>query len=208
VEIALKPLGKPVAFTPGQFAMLYLEAKDGWHRHPFTIASAPAEHVLRFAIKELGDDTSGLGEFIQPGMPAVIRGPFGRFSHHKAAGRQAWIAGGIGVTPFLSWLRALDDQPPYGRVDFFYTSASADKPYAEEIAEIAGRHDMVRAHFINSSSEGHLTADRVMAAAGGSPGGLSVFLCGPAGMVRSLQTGLHRAGVPARHIHREHFDLR
>jgi predicted ferric reductase len=47
-----------------------------------------------------------------------------------------------------------------------------------------------------------------MAAVGGSPGGLSVFLCGHADMVRSLQTGLQRAGVPARPIHREHFDLR
>ena len=86
IEIALAPLGRPVAFTPGQFAMLFLEAKDGWHRHPFTIASAPAERVLRFAIKELGDDTAGLGDFLQPGMPAVIGGPFGRFSHQKAAG--------------------------------------------------------------------------------------------------------------------------
>ena len=77
IEIALAPLGRPVAFTPGQFAMLFLEAKDGWHRHPFTIASAPAERVLRFAIKELGDDTAGLGDFLQPGMPAVIGGPIG-----------------------------------------------------------------------------------------------------------------------------------
>ena len=208
VEIALAPLGQPVSFTPGQFAMIFLEAKDGWHRHPFTIASAPTENVLRFAIKELGDDTSGLGNFVQPGMPAVIGGPFGRFSHEKAAGRQIWIAGGIGVTPFLSWLRALDDQPTHGPVDFFYTSASADKPYATEIGELAARHKMVQVHFIDSSREGHLTAGRVMAAVSGSPHAVSVFLCGPASMVRSLQAGLHHAGVPTRQIHREYFDLR
>jgi len=208
IEIALAPLGRPVAFTPGQFAMLFLEAKDGWHRHPFTIASAPAERVLRFAIKELGDDTTGLGDFLQPGMPAVIGGPFGRFSHRKAAGPQVWIAGGIGITPFLSWLRALDDHPPHGQVDFFYTSAGPDKPYADEITELTGRNDMVRVHFIDSTSEGHLTADRVISAAGGSPGELSVFLCGPTGMVRSLQSDLHSAGVPTRHIHHEYFDLR
>jgi ferredoxin-NADP reductase len=46
-----------------------------------------------------------------------------------------------------------------------------------------------------------------MAAVGGSPGGLSVFLCGPADMVRGLQPAFS-AGVPARPIHREHFDLR
>src|SRR5215471_12234196 len=40
-EVALAPLGRPAAFAPGQFAMLYLEAIDGWHRHPFTITSRP-----------------------------------------------------------------------------------------------------------------------------------------------------------------------
>jgi predicted ferric reductase len=116
-EIALAPLGRPASFIPGQFAMVYLEAIDGWHRHPFTITSAPGDHLSSFAIKALGDDTSQLPAAVQPGMPAVIRGPFGRFSHQKGTSRQVWIAGGIGVTAFLSWLRAIDEQPLRGRVD-------------------------------------------------------------------------------------------
>jgi predicted ferric reductase len=207
-EIALTPLGRPVAFAPGQFAMLYLEGIDSWHRHPFTIASSPAEPVLRFAIKALGDDTSQLREVVKPGMPAVIGGPFGRFSHHKGTVRQVWIAGGIGVTPFLSWLRGLGNQPMRGPVDFFYTSPSADPPYAGEIKALAGRHDMMHAHIVNSSSEGHLTAERVLATTDAMPGTLSVFLCGPASMVADLQKGFRRAGVASRHIHREYFDLR
>ena len=207
-EIALVPLGRPVAFAPGQFAMLFLEGKDGWHRHPFTITSSPQERVLSFAIKALGDSTSQLREFVRPGMPAVIGGPFGRFSYEKGTSRQLWIAGGIGVTPFLSWLRALDSHPLRGPVDFFYTSASAELPYAEEIRALADRHEMVHVHFVNSNSEGHLTAERVLAAAGGSLNSLSVFLCGPAGMVRNLQTDCRRAGVASRHIHREYFDWR
>jgi predicted ferric reductase len=207
-EIALVPLGRPVAFAPGQFAMLFLEGKDGWHRHPFTITSSPQERVLSFAIKALGDDTSLLREFVKPGMPAVIGGPFGRFSHEKGTGSQLWIAGGIGVTPFLSWLRALDSHPLRGPVDFFYLYSSADIPYAEEIKALADRYDMVHVHFVDSSSEGHLTAERVMATVGESPDTLSVFLCGPAGMVRSFQTGFRHAGVASRHIYREYFDLR
>ena len=45
-EIALAPLGRPAAFAPGQFAMLYLEGIDGWHRHPFTITSASGNNLL------------------------------------------------------------------------------------------------------------------------------------------------------------------
>ena len=49
-EVSLRPLGRPVDFLPGQFAMVYLEAKDGWHRHPFTISSAPHEDVVRVTV--------------------------------------------------------------------------------------------------------------------------------------------------------------
>jgi predicted ferric reductase len=206
VEISLAPIGRGVEFVPGQFAMVYLEAKDGWHRHPFTIASAPHEKVVRFTVKALGDYTSRLAELIEPGMPAVIGGPHGRFSHWKGTDRQVWIAGGVGVAPFLSWLRALGDALPH-RVDFFY-SADGEPPFAAEICAIADRYEHLHAHLIDSRAEGRLTADQVLAAAGGDPAGLSVFMCGPDGMLRSFQTQFRDAGVASRRIHREYFDWR
>jgi predicted ferric reductase len=207
VEITLGALGRPVAFAPGQFAMLFLEGIDGWHRHPFTIASSPSEPVVRFAIKALVDDTARLREVLKPGMPAVVGGPFGRFNHEKGTRRQIWIAGGIGVTPFLSWLRSLDSQPLRGPVDFFYTSPSADPPYAGEIKGLAGRSDLMRVHIIDSR-EGRLTAGQALGTADTDPDTLSVFLCGPTGMVSSFCKDFRRAGIASRRIHREYFDLR
>jgi predicted ferric reductase len=204
-EIAMRPLGRPVEFVPGQFAMVHLEAKDGWHRHPFTISSAPHEDVVRVTVKALGDYTSRLQELVEPGMPAVIGGPHGRFSHWKGTSRQAWIAGGVGVAPFLSWLRALDGDLKH-HVDFFYT-ADGEPPFADEIRRIAEGHDSLHAHLIDTSVSGRLTPERVLATVGG-PKGLSVFMCGPTGMVRTFQAQLQLAGVPSRRIHREHFDWR
>jgi predicted ferric reductase len=207
-EIALAPLGRPASFIPGQFAMVYLEAIDGWHRHPFTITSAPGDHLLSFAIKALGDGTSQLPAAVQPGMPAVIRGPFGRFSHQKGTRRQVWVAGGIGITPFLSWLRTLDEQPLRGRVDLFYTCAGPDMPYTDEITEIAATCDLVRVHIIDSRN-GHLSTAQVLASTNDEePDTLSVFLCGPVGMTRKYQAEFLRAGVPVGHIYREYFDWR
>ena len=51
MEISLRPLGAPMHFVPGQFAMLYLEAAPGWRRHPFSNASPPSSDVLRFTVK-------------------------------------------------------------------------------------------------------------------------------------------------------------
>jgi ferredoxin-NADP reductase len=56
--------------------------------------------------------------------------------------------------------------------------------------------------------EGRLTPERVLAAADSDRSGLSVFMCGPRGMLRSFQTALRVAGIPNRRIHREHFDWR
>jgi predicted ferric reductase len=139
-------------------------------------------------------------------MPAVIGGPHGRFNHTKGTDRQVWIAGGVGVAPFLSWFRSLNDDLKT-RVDFFYT-ADGKAPFADEILAIADRHPSVHAHLIDTGVDGRLTVERVLADAGGDPRGLSVFMCGPAGMVRSFQTQLRLAGVPYRRIHREHFDWR
>ncbi len=141
---------------------------DGWHRHPFTIASAPGDEDLRFTIKALGDGTTRLQDVVQPGMPAVIGGPIGRFYPTKSTHRQLWVAGGIGVTPFLSWMRDLGQHPPRGTVDFFYSSAEPDMPYAEEIRDLAARAGLVRVHFIDSR-QGHLTAERISFHVHGDP---------------------------------------
>ena len=208
VEIALRPLGRPVSFVPGQFALVYIEAKDGWHRHPFTIASAPTERVVRVTVKALGDYTSSLGNLLEPGMPAVIGGPHGRFNHAKGTRDQVWIAGGVGIAPFLSWMRALADHPPPGNVDLYYAFTGGPAPFAGELNAIGSTTDSVRVHLVDSAVDGRLTAERIITAATAEPANLSAFLCGPEAMLRDLQVGLRQRGVQSRHIHREYFDWR
>ncbi len=207
VEIALRPLGRTMEFVPGQFAMVFLEAKDGWHRHPFTIASAPTEPVVRFTVKALGDYTSHLHEDLEPGMPAVIGGPHGRFDRRRGTDHQIWIGAGVGVAPFLSWARSLDETGLRERVDFFYT-AEGDAPFGDELAAIAHRHPSLRLHLVDTGRDGRLTVQRVLETAAAPPADLSVFMCGPARMLREFQSGLRHAGVPARAIHREFFNWR
>ena len=205
-EISLVPLGRPVAFVPGQFAMLHLEAKDGWHRHPFTIASAPRDDVLRVTVKALGDYTTDVPKLVAPGMPAMVGAPHGRFDHRRGTDRQLWIAGGVGVAPFLSWLRAIDE-PLAPRVDFFYSDAGP-APFAPEIRATAARTPSLHAHIVDTTVEKRLSAQDVLELSGGAPNELSVFLCGPGAMVTTLQRGLVHAGVPASRVYRESFDWR
>ena len=186
--------------------MIFIEAKDGWHRHPFTLSSAPSEGRVRITVKALGDYTSRLEEIVQVGMPAVIGPPHGHFDRHRGTARQVWIAGGIGITPFLSWLRALDGDLDQ-RVDLFY-SVDHPSPFGDEILEIAHDHPMLCVHLVDTSVSGYLTAADVLAVVDEPPESLSVFMCGPELMLEVFRDSLRSAGVPARHIYREYFDWR
>jgi hypothetical protein len=70
--------------------------------------SASREDVVRVTVKALGDSSSQLHDLLEPGKPAGMGGPHGRFDHWRGGDRQVWIAGGVGVAPFLRWLRALE----------------------------------------------------------------------------------------------------
>ena len=207
VEVALRPIGRHVEFVPGQFAMVYLEAKDGWHRHPFTISSAPHEDVLRVTVKALGDYTSRLQELVEPGMPAVIGGPHGRFNHAKGTDRQVWIAAASASRRFSAGsARSTVVSAASRRLLLHRRRGCAVRrrdPRDRRPPRVPARaHDR---HERRWPPDPRSTSSHV---AGGDPNELSVFMCGPQGMLRSFQTQLRRAGVSSRHIHREYFDWR
>ena len=82
--------------------------------HPFTIASADrGDRTISFQIKALGDYTRGLADRLQAGTGRAVEGPYGRFdiARRNPRAQQIWIAGGIGVTPFLAWLESLQANP-------------------------------------------------------------------------------------------------
>jgi predicted ferric reductase len=207
VEIWLRPLGDRFAFRPGQFALVNLEARDGWHRHPFTIASAPHEDEVRITVRAVGDFTSSIGDLVEPGMPAVISSPQGHFDYTRGTEHQVWIAGGIGVAPMLSWLRSARPGELPRRVDLFYT-ARGPAPLSDEVAHIAGHHDDLHLHLVDTSTDPRLTHEHILDTAGVEPERLSAFLCGPERMVGTLQRELVRAGVRPANVHREFYNLR
>jgi predicted ferric reductase len=113
----------------------------------------------------------------------------------------------VGIAPFLSWLRSARPGELHERVDFFY-SGNGPAPFAHELRTIADRHSALQAHLIDTSTDGRLTPEQVLQAAEVDPAQLSVFMCGPEGMLSAFQTQLRRSGVKPRNIHREYFDLR
>lgn len=208
-EVVMSPENEIMHYTPGQF--LFVSFRDGGisnEVHPFSISSAPTEPVLRITVKALGDWTSDL-KYLNIGSTAYLEGPFGSFSYLKAEhNKQIWIAGGIGITPFLNMARNLAvNQRPDLRIDFYYTTRTeAEMVFKPELDAIAAACPGFR--FIPYVSErfGFLTA-QVVKDMSGDLQATDIFVCGPPPMMQGLKTQFLAANVPRRLIHTEEFKL-
>ena len=195
-------------FVPGQFASLSLPGGLGSRSHPFTIASQPDEATLRFSIKALGDFTSQLPHLAHPGTPVKVRGPFGRMDHGTGTPVQVWIAGGVGVTPFMSWLRSLDRVPVAGPVHFYYSVHSRHgDPFWPEILEIAEAHPEITAR-ITATDEAPPLSGHDVARAVGDLRAATVYLAGLPPMRKALRRSLVAAGLPRSRFRSEYFTWR
>jgi predicted ferric reductase len=144
---------------------------------------------------------------LRPGVPAKVVGPFGEFDYRRGGHEQIWIAGGIGVTPFMSWIRSLDGR--FDReVDFYYSvRAPAEAVYRDEIEAATKANPSLRVHYVYSNADGTLTADEVLrhVAPDERP---SIYMCGPPAMMQALASGFRRRGVPPSRVRYEQFASR
>ena len=150
------PVRRPLAFQAGQFVYAaFVQSGVPRESHPFTIASAPGADSLRLAIKRFGDFTDSVMK-LRPGSEALLEGPFGGFClRGDPAHSDTWIAGGIGITPFLSWARGLDTSVP---ADLYYCTPGPEQThFLDELYEIADRYPAFRVIPIRKKSLGHLT---------------------------------------------------
>ncbi len=211
LEVTLRPKSKRPPQTAGQFTFVSFAGDQVLAEpHPFTVSSAPKEGNLRLSIKACGDWTRRLYERLAPGTEAKVDGCYGQFNYKTGGPKQVWIAGGIGVTPFLSWVRDFSEgSEPAAEIDFFYTvRAEADALFADEFKAAAQKHPRFRANISVSSRDGSLTVDKMAAALQGNLAERHVYLCGPLPMTESFKKQFIARGVPASQIHFEEFNFR
>ena len=176
--------------------------------HPFTISSAPREDVLRLTIKASGNFTRDLFSHLQAGTDAIIEGAYGMFDYKTGGQKQIWVAGGIGVTPFLSFIRDMNGHLNHD-VDFYYTVRHPEEAvFVEEIKDAAQKNPRLKAHIRFSATDGSLTIEDIVKNAGGNISGHHVYMCGPLPMIQAFEKKFREAEVPADNIHYEEFNFR
>lgn len=192
----------------GQFLFVRFMENGLNESHPFTISSAPHEDVLRLTVKACGDFTRDLFANLKAGTAASIEGAYGMFDHKTGGPKQIWVAGGIGVTPFLSFIRDLKTGLNHD-VDFYYTVRHREEAvFVDEIEETAKKNPRLQARLRFSSTGGSLTVEEIIRNAGGDIRGYHVYMCGPLPMVQALEKKFIEAGVSVENIHFEEFNFR
>ncbi|MCT4655013.1 MAG: ferredoxin reductase family protein [Cohaesibacter sp.] len=209
-NITLSPCEKArkLSYRAGQFAFLSFEQDGFSEAHPFTISSAPCEDgSLRFSIASLGDYTSRL-HGLKAGTKARLSGGYGRFLKPRSDKEQIWIAGGVGITPFLAWLQTVPVDAK-GKITLYYGLRSLDaSPFRQELEAHAARLANLEIHFFESDKGQRLTADFIAQDWDAPLTNIPVAFCGPAPMREALKTGLAKHGHTPKKFHYEEFQLR
>jgi len=209
VHLELAPVKNPVTFVPGQFAFLTIKEEGLREPHPFTIASGgdPSSNV-DFVIRALGDYTNRLTTLARPGMYAEVYAPYGRFRRRAGASREIWIAGGVGISPFIAWLRD-PSAKHFDRVTFFYFfTPGREFPGADVVGELArGRNVELVAIPSGPGDPQFVQRFRDIVSQAGADA-VEISFCGPKGLLAAVSRLMAEAGVPRRNLHYEYFEFR
>ena len=176
--------------------------------HPFTISSAPHEDVLRVTVKASGNFTRALFAQLKPGMDAVVDGAYGMFDYKTGGQKQIWLAGGIGLTPFLSFVRDMAGNLQHD-IDLYYTVRHKEEAlFVEELEAGAKNNPRLKLHIRYSATDGSLNIDDIVRDAGGTVTDRHIYMCGPLPMVQAFEQKFLALGLPASNIHYEEFNFR
>ena len=205
IEVILNPDNKELKFRAGQFAFVSFDGVNSKEFHPYTISSNPKDKKIRFTIKSLGDYTSDIQSTLKNGAKVKIQGPYGLFDYKKAKNKnQIWLAGGIGITPFLSFINDIDSD--YETTLVWSVKSEEQAVYKNEIEEAAKVNPNFKFVLWNSDEKGHFTIDKLFDTSNVKDN--SVFICGLDVMREAYIKQLLEKGVSIKNIHYEEFSFR
>jgi len=193
-------------FTPGQATEIAIN-KSGWKdkKRPFTFTCLPDDDYLEFSIKTYPSHKGVTNELLQLKMndELILNDVFGAISYK---GEGVFIAGGAGVTPFISIFRDLYSKKEVGANKLIFANKSKDDIIlSQEFKSLLGDN------FINILSDekteeyafGQITESFLKDTI--SDFGQQFYICGPPPMMEAVQKQLSNLGISEKSITVEKF---
>ena len=182
----------------------------------FSLVSAPHEKDLVFATRMRDTAFKRSIRDFKAGMKLTWDGPYGSFTLHKNATKPAvFLAGGIGITPFMSIIKhAVHERLPHEMYLFHSNNRPEDSPFFDELTAID--RSTPNFHFIPtmtamdksaqswSGETGFITAEMIQRQVGDISKPV-YYLAGPPGFVTAMRNMLKKAGADEDNIRFEEF---
>ena len=212
------------SWKPGQFASISVYRNGQWTKpHPFTISCAPEEDKLRMTIKQKGEFTSKIPE-LSPGEKIKISGPYGNFcSDVEKQENIVMIAGGVGITPFLSVLRHFQAIKATNKVTLFWANRTLEDVFAQDELQNMQTELFLKVIYVlsrekeenipanqetgsESFEKGHITRDIIEKYL--PDFSAAFYLCGPPKMQEFVLNELQACGVDPESVQKESFNFK
>ena len=206
-------------FVAGQAVSVELTdppAGDGQERRTFSLVSAPFESELVVATRmREGSAFKRALQTLPEGAGVKLEGPSGELTLDSAGRPAVLIAGGIGITPFVSILRQATRDESSRRLSLIYSNRRPeDAAFLEELQDLERRNENFRflATMTDMTQSARkwdgetrlVDAEMVRAFVGGLAAPI-YYVVGPPAMVEAMQAVLGRVGVPEGDIRTEEF---
>ena len=205
-------------FQAGQYLNLVVNAGGIVTSRDYSISSPPNRTAYYdITVRRVEDgfvsdfllDTVGVGDAFETSAPA------GNFFHNPLihGGDLVFLAGGSGVTPFMSMIREAADRGTDRKIHLIYGCRNTDDViFSDELAAICARHPKIAWTLVVSEPPagyagrtGFITAGLMQDVLGGSLEGKTFFLCGPEAMYAFCRDELRKMGIPGRRIRVEMY---
>ena len=196
---------RPLAFNPGQYmewTLGHMPVDMRGNRRYFTIASSPTEKELHLGIKTYEPSSTFKKALLalKPGDTMSVGELSGDFTLPRDPHKKlAFIAGGIGITPFRSMVQYMIDENQKRDAVLLYSTKTADEVAYKQTFDAAEHAIGMKTHYTRS-----LDIDTLMREVPDYKERM-FYLSGPRGMVVAFQKTLKELGVPRRNIKIDFF---
>jgi ferredoxin-NADP reductase len=201
-------------WRPGQYVNVFVDVDGVLTSRPYSISSAPGQDTLDLTVRDKpgGFVAPYLLNQLQVGAELETTGPAGQFYHEPLIDGDdlVFLAGGSGITPFMSILRDTIGQERPLQIHLLYGSrAPEDVIFGKELAELAANHACLHYTLVLSEPPpgyegltGFLSAELIRSQVR-EVAGKTFYLCGPHLMYGFCLEALMELGVPGQKIKRE-----
>ena len=215
-------LSRPEGFTfkPGQAIDVLIgdaaEAANDNNRHTFSVVSAPSESDLVVATRMRDSAFKRALGGLPVGSSLRIDGPSGSLTLHRDVSRGAvMIAGGIGITPFVSMLRHAAGEKSARQLVLLYSNrAPKDTAFLQELSALAQTYPGFR--LLATMTEAAQSAPpwtgetrfigvELLDAARTGLAAPIYYVAGPPALVQAVRATLESAGVSDDDVRSEEF---